>query len=409
MNNDTSEGFDGGEPTRGTVLRDSRPICIAGMHRSGTSMAARLLHLAGLDLGPEEDLSPPKPENADGFWENVRFVEINECLLEANGGSWDSVVPVGNESVQGVLGSRAALIAASFRNSESWGWKDPRNSLTLRFWREIFPRLRLVVCVRNPLEVAISLSRRNQISYEASLKLWLEYNRHVLAASSASERLVVHYDAFFYQSGREVARLLDFANLPRQNSDSLEGAIRSGLRHSRLTIENLSSAEVRREIVEVYLELCGEAGWLDSTRIVSGGDETFEERIEAVARAFATGGSGAQALLNRAALERDIYRADAARLEEEKKHMQAQRDWHSADRDKLAGIIEQNAAGAAVQQATIKELQSRIHALENGNPDVQSRGTTKGRLSRAGDWLYGRYRTRRRVSNRAEQESFTRS
>ena len=33
-------------------------ICIAGMHRSGTSMITRLLNLCGLYLGPKTELSP---------------------------------------------------------------------------------------------------------------------------------------------------------------------------------------------------------------------------------------------------------------------------------------------------------------------------------------------------------------
>ena len=35
------------------------PLCVTGMHRSGTSMVARLLNVCGLDLGPEADLLPP--------------------------------------------------------------------------------------------------------------------------------------------------------------------------------------------------------------------------------------------------------------------------------------------------------------------------------------------------------------
>ena len=56
-------------------------ICIAGAHRSGTSMLTRLLHRCGLYLGEEKDMMPAAADNPDGFWENVRFVKINDEIL----------------------------------------------------------------------------------------------------------------------------------------------------------------------------------------------------------------------------------------------------------------------------------------------------------------------------------------
>src|SRR6185436_20274791 len=64
-------------------------ICIAGAHRSGTSMLTRLLHQCGLELGPEKDLMPARPDNPDGFWENLRFVDLNDEALNVMGAAWD--------------------------------------------------------------------------------------------------------------------------------------------------------------------------------------------------------------------------------------------------------------------------------------------------------------------------------
>ena len=52
-------------------------------------MLARLLHKAGLELGPESEMMPPQADNPDGFWENLRFVAINEEVLNELGGAWD--------------------------------------------------------------------------------------------------------------------------------------------------------------------------------------------------------------------------------------------------------------------------------------------------------------------------------
>jgi len=73
------------------------PICVAGMHRSGTSMVGRLLYQGGLYLGPDSELMPPGPDNPDGYWENRRFLQINDGILEeilapvpmpTDGGPW---------------------------------------------------------------------------------------------------------------------------------------------------------------------------------------------------------------------------------------------------------------------------------------------------------------------------------
>jgi Uncharacterized protein conserved in bacteria len=64
-------------------------ICIAGAHRSGTSMLTRLLHACGLYLGPQNQLMPPQADNPDGFWEHLGFVALNDELLSELGGAWD--------------------------------------------------------------------------------------------------------------------------------------------------------------------------------------------------------------------------------------------------------------------------------------------------------------------------------
>jgi len=70
------------------------PVCIAGMHRSGTSMVARLLYLCGLYLGPESELLPPRPDNEEGYWENFYFVKLNEEILARLNGGWDWPPPL---------------------------------------------------------------------------------------------------------------------------------------------------------------------------------------------------------------------------------------------------------------------------------------------------------------------------
>ena len=77
---------------------------------------------------------------------------------------------------------RARLLIQQFDTQTFWAWKDPRTALTMPFWRQLLPGLKVVVCVRNPLEVAHSLSQRGMSSLAFGLRLWQTYYERLLAA-----------------------------------------------------------------------------------------------------------------------------------------------------------------------------------------------------------------------------------
>src|SRR5438132_1302825 len=104
--------------------------------------ATHLLQLCGLDLGPADQLLPPKPDNPEGFWEHPAFVALNDDILTAVGGSWNvppATPVVGDADVWQPLRARAAALPGEIGLSEPWGWKDPRTSLTLPLWAAVWP------------------------------------------------------------------------------------------------------------------------------------------------------------------------------------------------------------------------------------------------------------------------------
>ena len=242
------------------------PICVAGMHRSGTSLVAKLLHEAGLYLGLEADILPAGPGNTEGHFENVRFIEINDAILELAGGTWDRVPTFGAnwqlDSKYDVLLGRAANLVGSFAGREPWGWKDPRNSLTLPFWQRAIPEVKVVVCVRNPLDVAQSLQARNQFDLPTGVTRWAEYSARVSAAADSARRLVTHYESYFLDACAEAERLLRFAGLPADGAamDVLSGVAKDDLRHNRLPLRDFLDGRIQYDFVRTYLDLCAEAG-----------------------------------------------------------------------------------------------------------------------------------------------------
>jgi len=284
------------------------PVCIAGMHRSGTSMVANLLRGGGLYLGTDADLKSASQYNADGFWEHVRLVDLNEEILNRLGGGWDAPPPmpegwVGAEPLRDLHASARAILE-EFSGHEPWGWKDPRNSLTLPFWRRHLPDPKVVICVRNPLEVALSLRRRNILSYALSMILWTVYNERLLRTTRPDQRLITHYDAYAHEPREEVRRLLEFAGLT-PSEDVVEracSAASADLRHHRLGGQQLVDAEVSPAVLDLYAKLCGEAGWSEQSLVrastVAGG--AIDAELPALGGNPAAAPSSAQARIEHA-------------------------------------------------------------------------------------------------------------
>ncbi|MEK6282030.1 MAG: sulfotransferase [Acidobacteriota bacterium] len=241
------------------------PICIAGMHRSGTSMVSRLLNLCGLYLGPDSELVLPASDNPEGFWENVHFVELNERILAQFDAGWD-LPPTFSKDWESrpeiiPLLTEAADLIHRFSAHEPWCWKDPRNSLTLPFWTRLIPDLKVVICLRNPLEVAQSLHLRNFSSIAFGLRLWLEYYQLILSTVKPENRVVTHYDAYFYAPKAELRRVVDLLNIPASQKyvDGARLIASANLRHQIVPIEVLSS-KLAPDILKCYLDLCEQAG-----------------------------------------------------------------------------------------------------------------------------------------------------
>lgn len=238
-------------------------VCVSGMSRCGTSLTARLLNLCGVYLGPDDALLRGFGSNPEGHWENRPMMAMNERLLGRLGGSWrvPPPLPPGWERSQvPEIAYRTArrLIEQNFDGYEVWGWKDPRNSLTLPFWRQLVPSLRHVICLRNPLDVAASLERRNGMPGYEAFALWLAYFRAALANTEGDARIVVAYEAYFDDWRAQVDRLARFLGLDPSvgGLPDVSSAINDGLRHHRTPpAETFESGRVPVEVASTYTEL----------------------------------------------------------------------------------------------------------------------------------------------------------
>ena len=172
-------------------------IIVAGMHRSGTSLATQFLAAGGWDPG-EVLLSSPKEE----YYEDSSFVELHRrWLVELNGTNFGEADTHNHPDWGIVDGNLVETLATTKRRraerhtqvanfiegrrsqARMWVAKDPRATLFLDDWASD-QELRFLVVYRNPWDMVDSAIRTGHGPFCQRPKTvrdaWLSYNQRVL-------------------------------------------------------------------------------------------------------------------------------------------------------------------------------------------------------------------------------------
>lgn len=238
----------------GHSLRDRDIVLVAAMHRSGSSALTRGLQALGVELG--DRLVPAMPFNPRGLFENEEINHLSGDVLDHFGVDWDTMAALEQSDFDSLRGlsvfSRATdLLRELVGGAGLFGFKNPRSCILLPFWKLVFRELglrpRVILCLRNPLDVAHSLARRNGFPRDKSLLLWLFHTSSVLEHVARDECLVVHYDCLLDAPARELARMADFLRLDtaarrREIDLYCRDFIDDDLRHARSTPQDLQEA-----------------------------------------------------------------------------------------------------------------------------------------------------------------------
>jgi hypothetical protein len=168
-------------------------VVVAGMHRSGTSLTASVLEQLGVALG--DDLLPADRANVRGYFEDRTFLTFQRDLLrhatprDAKGWrdwGWTESEQLDAQVIAAAASDARHLVekrAAAF-GARSWGWKDPRSTLLLDFWRDLLPDARFLCVYRAPWEVLDSIVRVAEGGFvrnpDWALRAWCFYNRAML-------------------------------------------------------------------------------------------------------------------------------------------------------------------------------------------------------------------------------------
>ena len=201
-------------------MNKNEVIIILGMHRSGTSLLAAGLSHIGLPFGRE--LMGETEFNLKGHWEDNDIVAFNNSVLSALNLKWDSLDFIDPQSwnqkaiLELIEEGKQLLKHKLSENNYQFAFKDPRTIRVLPVWLEILKRsgvtAKFIVSYRNPLDVSVSLSRREGKPLSFSQLLWMHHNFSYLEELLLSEHQVTFsefYD-FCKQPQKELSKLAKF-------------------------------------------------------------------------------------------------------------------------------------------------------------------------------------------------------
>ncbi len=208
-------------------MKKSRLIVVLGMHRSGTSAITRGLQVFGVGLG--DRLMPAiEDNNAKGFWEDIDLNALNIEMLSVIDSDWHHLAPITANDVE-VLRSKdyflraAELLRQKSSNTAIFGFKDPRVTKLLPFWKKVFEHCQFdvnyVLAVRHPLSVVKSLAKRDGFDAEKSYLLWLGHVITGLLESKGNKRVLVDYDLLMQLPEHQLNRIAKCFDLALDTSD----------------------------------------------------------------------------------------------------------------------------------------------------------------------------------------------
>ncbi|HEY5988974.1 MAG TPA: sulfotransferase [Streptosporangiaceae bacterium] len=255
-----------------------RSVLVLGMHRSGTSVVTRVIALLGLPLCREEDRYAA-PDNPTGHWESTSLIAFNDRLLNLFGG-----IPAAPAAVADGWESHASAVALYdeayrvFKRAHPgavWVWKDPRTCLTLPFWRRVLPDSPVAVFVhREPLEVVLSLQRRDGFGKAHCIAQWERYSRCALRGAAGMPLVAVRFADLVSDPVDTVAQLrADLAGLdvpvlsdsrPAEQFVAAERAVNRHLRLGLATDPDATGAQrVLLAAIDSLPRVCASFGTMD--------------------------------------------------------------------------------------------------------------------------------------------------
>ncbi len=248
------------------------PIIVLGVERSGTSVAAEMIHRWGAYAGEADKLHEADEHAPRGYWEYLRLWDFLAELGEFSSGAswWDSDFQKRVEDKASDPKYRRTaidLMREMRKDDRPWFWKDPALCHFLPFWKQLWGDPLYVITVRHPLDTAVSWQRfimpsklEGNVSFvPMNLLRWQHMMIQILEHTGAARRTFIAYEEVLREPRTQARRLDAFLNSRFGNRvsriDGMVDVVNPRLCHHNRDITFHSLPEATSEQKALYASL----------------------------------------------------------------------------------------------------------------------------------------------------------
>ena len=196
---------------RGEEKFRSTGLVVLGMHRSGTSAVMGALQAMGVFVGDRASLTAPNWDNPKGFFERKDARRVCDALLQGAGADWWQIADFRPEEVpQSLLVDQVAemqKVFAELKAAGFWALKEPRLCLLFPLIAPLVEDAGVLLIVRHPVAVGLSLQKRQGYSLQAGVALWERYNRAAVENSGGRQVFRLVFEDVVARPATELAQL----------------------------------------------------------------------------------------------------------------------------------------------------------------------------------------------------------
>ena len=201
------------------------PILILGMHNSGTSIVAEIIHKSGVFLGA----------NMSHYESHFFSLFVNDSMILGESNRWAQLPLMSVDEVMKYHDTVGVFLKEywfidyvqwGYDGRSPWGFKDPRLCILLPLYLKIFPKAKVIHVQRNPEDVAASLTRRNKrgIGILNDYSHWLKLTTHYVSRAreyghKADSYYEISYEKFCNNPFNEFLNVANFCGIPEKNID----------------------------------------------------------------------------------------------------------------------------------------------------------------------------------------------
>jgi hypothetical protein len=200
----------------------STGVVVLGPSRSGTSAVTGMFVSAGFCAGPGDELMPAAQPNPRGYFENLPVVRANNEILAALDATFfdppaaDAQIAASAWAQPRLQTLLQQLITAA--DGAPLALKDPRIGSLMPLWDGLIrDLLHPVLVIRDPVEIALSLNRRDGTPMSFGLAAWEVHMTNLLTSLIGRRVTVVRYE-----------HLLQSPELPQSIVASVAAGLGSG-------------------------------------------------------------------------------------------------------------------------------------------------------------------------------------